>query len=458
MRKPTLEKIFSAPAEILEKGVEMGENLEHSFDNEKPIKATKAYWKILGPGLITGAADDDPSGIATYSQIGASQGFGFLWLSLFSFPLMGVVQEMCARIGLATGVGLAANIKKHYSKKALYACTTLLLFANVFNIGADLGAMAKATQLLFPNISFTLLVFFFAFFSLFLQIFISYQKYARYLKYLTLILFAYVISALSVKMNWGEVFYNTVIPTMNFTKEEIILVCAALGTTISPYLFFWQSSQEVEEQILRGKKTVDRHRVHPMKKDITNMRIDVWSGMFVSNLVMFFIIAACAATLYANGITNIKTAGDAAVALRPFAGDFAYVLFTLGILGTGLLAIPVLAGSASYAISEAFGWKTGLYRKLKQASSFYGVIIVAMILGIALNFIGLDPIKALIYAALLNGIISPFMLFFIVRLSGSSNVMGSFKNNKISEIVGWVTFVLISLVGVGAIAALLPFW
>lgn len=457
MRKPTLEKFFSAPAEILEKGVEIGGDLENSFEKERPIKATKAYWKILGPGLITGAADDDPSGIATYSQIGASHGFNFIWLSLFSLPLMGVVQEMCARIGLATGIGLAANIRKHYSKKILYLCTALLLFANVFNIGADLGAMAKGTQLLFPSISFTLLVFFFSLFSLFLQIFVSYQRYARYLKYLTLILFAYVVSALSVKMNWGEVLHHTVVPAMHFNKEEIVLLCAALGTTISPYLFFWQSSQEVEEQILRGKKTVDRHRVQPKKKDITNMRIDVWSGMFVSNLVMFFIIAACAATLYANGITNIKTAGEAAVALRPFAGDFAYVLFALGILGTGLLAIPVLAGSASYAISEAFGWKTGLYRKLKQATSFYGVIIVAMILGIILNFIGLDPIKALIYAALLNGIISPFMLFFIVRLSGKESVMGNFKNNKASQIIGWITFVLISLVGIGAIVSLIPF-
>lgn len=457
MPKPILEKIFSAPAEILEKSVELGSDIEHSFEKERPIKATKAYWKILGPGLVTGAADDDPSGIATYSQIGASHGFGFIWLSLFSFPLMGVVQEMCARIGMATGNGLAANIRKHYSKRILYICTALLLFANVFNIGADLGAMAKATQLLFPHIYFTFLVLFFSLLSLFLQIFISYQKYAKFLKYLTLVLFAYVISALSVNMNWGEVLHNTLIPTLHFNKEEIILLCAALGTTISPYLFFWQSSQEVEEQILRGKKTVDGHRVQPKKKDIINLRIDVWSGMFVSNMVMFFIIAACAATLFANGITNIKTAGEAAVALRPFAGDFAYVLFALGILGTGLLAIPVLAGSASYAISEAFGWKTGLYRKLKQATSFYGVIIVAMILGIILNFVGLDPIKALIYAALLNGIISPFMLFFIVKLSGDEGVMGNFKNDKLSAGVGWITFILISLVGIGAIVSLIPF-
>lgn len=415
----------------------------------------KEYWEDLGPGLITGAADDDPSGIATYSQMGASQGFGLIWLSLFSFPLMATIQEMCARIGMATGVGLAANIRKHYSKRILYLCTVLLLFANVFNIGADLGAMAKGTQLIWPAFSFTFLIFLFAILSLLLQIFISYKKYAKYLKYLTFVLFAYVISAFSVKMNWGEVLRNTIVPNFHFSKDIIILVCAALGTTISPYLFFWQSSQEVEEQILHGEKTIAERRADTTPHDIKNMRVDVWSGMFVSNLVMFFIIAACGATLFESGITNIATAADAAIALRPFAGNFAFTLFALGILGTGLLAIPVLAGSASYAISESFGWKTGLYRKLRQATSFYAVIIIAMVLGIILNFVGLDPIKALIYAAVLNGIISPFMIFFIVHLSGDESVMGSFKNKKTGNLWGWVTFILISLVGVGTIAALL---
>jgi len=454
MRKNLWEKLFSAPAEVLEKGVEVGRELEGGIANEKPIKVATEYWKILGPGLITGAADDDPSGIATYSQMGASQGFGLIWLSLFSFPFMAVVQEMCARIGLITGTGLAANIKKHYSKKILYLCTALLLFANVFNIGADLGAMAKGTQLIFPIFPFAFLILLFAAFSLFLQIFISYKKYAKYLKYLTFILFAYVISAFSVKINWGEVIHSTVIPSFHLSKGIVILICAAIGTTISPYLFFWQSSQEVEEEILKGEKTEAMRRANNGQEDIHKMRIDVWSGMFVSNLVMFFIIAACAATLFANGITNITTASDAAIALRPFAGDFAFTLFALGILGTGLLAIPVLAGSASYAISESFGWRTGLYRKLKQATSFYGVIIVAMLFGIILNFIGLDPIKALIYAAVLNGVISPFMIFFIVHLSGDKEVMGNFKNKKITNIFGWLTFILVSLVGLGAIISI----
>lgn len=454
MRKSLWEKIFSAPAEILEKGVEVGRELEHDIGEEKPVKIATEYWKTLGPGLITGAADDDPSGIATYSQMGAAQGFGLIWLSLFSFPLMGVVQEMCARIGLATGVGLAANIRKYYSKKILYLCTALLLFANVFNIGADLGAMAKGTELIFPFLSFTLLIFLFAALSLFLQIFIPYKKYAKYLKYLTFILFAYVISAFCVKINWPEVLHYTLIPSFYFSRNIIILMCAALGTTISPYLFFWQSSQEVEEQILHGQKTIEIRQASTTTEDIKTMRIDVWSGMLVSNLVMFFIIAACAATLFSNGITNIATASDAAIALRPFAGDFAFTLFALGILGTGLLAIPVLAGSASYAISESFGWKTGLYRKLKQATAFYGVIIVAMLLGLSLNFIGLDPIKALIYAAVLNGIISPFMIFFIVHLSGNEEVMGNFKTKIIGRILGWLTFILISIVGVGAIVSI----
>jgi Mn2+/Fe2+ NRAMP family transporter len=292
---------------------------------------------------------------------------------------------------------------------------------------------------------------FFAFFSLFLQIFIPYKKYSQYLKYLALVLFAYVFSAFSVSINWGEVFGHLVVPTFSFGKDEIILICAALGTTISPYLFFWQTSQEVEEQIMKGEKTEESRRTLNTHQDISKMRIDVWSGMFLSNLIMFFIIATCAATLYAGGVTNIATAADAALALRPFAGDFAFVLFAIGIIGVGLLAIPVLAGSASYALSETFNWKTGLYRKLKHASAFYGVIIVAMLLGIALNFIGLDPIKTLIYSAIFNGIISPIILFFIVKISGSGEIMGDFKNKKVTNIVGWFTVWLLLIVSVSTI-------
>ncbi len=451
MSKSILEKIFSAPAEILEKSVELEQEIKEDIQRQKPVKEVEEYWKTLGPGLTTGAADDDPSGIATYSQMGASRGFGLIWLSLFSFPLMGIVQEMCARIGLTTGVGLATNIKRHFSKNILYICTILLLFANVFNIGADLGAMAKGVQLIFPGIGFAFLVFGFAIISLLLQIFVSYRKYSKYLKYLALVLFAYVFSAFSVSINWGDVFKNLVIPSISFSKEEVILICAALGTTISPYLFFWQTSQEVEEQILKGENTEEKRRTLNTKEDIRKMRIDVWSGMFLSNLIMFFIIATCAATLFGNGITNIATAADAALALRPFAGNFAFFLFAIGILGVGLLAIPVLAGSASYAMSETFNWKTGLNKKLKQATSFYGVIIVAMVLGIILNFVGLDPIKALIYSAVFNGILSPIVLFFIVSISSKEEIMGNFKNKKLTNILGWLTVVLLAIVSITTI-------
>ena len=455
MRGSILGKIFNTPNRVLKKSMELKREIKDNLENGKPVKEVKEYWKTLGPGLTTGAADDDPSGIATYSQMGASRGFNLIWLSLFSFPLMGTIQEMCARIGLTTGVGLATNIKRHYPKRILYICTLLLLFANVFNIGADLGAMAKGTQLIFPRIGFAFLVLGFAVLSLGLQIFIPYKKYSKYLKYLSLVLFAYVFSAFSVVINWGEIFKHLVIPTISFSKDEIILICAAFGTTISPYLFFWQTSQEVEEQILRGEETEKARRTLNTNENIHKMRIDVWSGMFFSNLIMFFIIATSAAVLFGSGVINIATAADAALALKPFAGDFAFTLFAIGILGVGLLAIPVLAGSVSYAMSEAFNWKEGLYRKLKQATAFYGVIIIAMVLGIVLNFIGLDPIKTLIYSAILNGIISPVILFFIVRISASEKIMGDFKNKRLTNIIGWLTVGLLFAVSLTAIIFIL---
>lgn len=446
-------------------------------DTEKEVRE---YWHILGPGLTTGASDDDPSGIATYSQTGAIYGFQLIWMSLFTFPLMSVVQEMCARIGLVTGQGLAANIRRFYSKPVLYACTILLLAANIFNIGADLGAMAEGFRLLAPSIPFGLLVVFFGVLSLLLQIYTSYEEYAKYLKYLALVLLAYVISALCVSMNWADVLHHTLVPSFTFSKETLIMMCAILGTTISPYLFFWQTSQEVEEKILKNsgdaniieaEKTDDKiiskmeihsyssltksHRDAPItQKNIRDMRIDVWSGMFVSNVVMFFIIASCSAALNASGITDIQTAGQAAEALRPFAGNFAFVLFAVGIIGTGMLAIPVLAGSSAYAVSESFGWKFGLYRKLKEAYAFYGVIALATVVGIALNFIGLDPIKALIYSAVGNGLVAPIILFLIVSMSSRSDIMGDKKNGFISKTIGWITVGLMVVAALGTIWAL----
>ncbi len=449
-----LEKIIATPAELLEEGVEKLEALEHKFISKKPFAVAKEYWNNLGPGLTTGASDDDPSGIATYSQTGAQYGFQLIWLSLFTFPLMAVVQEMCARIGMVSGRGLAANIRTHYSKTLLYIATFFLVAANVFNIGADLGAMAQGAQLLLPSLNFALLVVAFGVISLLLQIFTTYARYAKYLKYLALVLLSYVVSALFIHINWGVVLHHTLVPAFVFSRGQIFLICAILGTTISPYLFFWQTSQEVEEEILKGEDTViaRQQAIHP--KAIRSMRTDVWTGMFFSNVVMFFIIAACAATLFTHNITNIATAADAALALRPFAGDFSFVLFAIGILGTGLLAIPVLAGSASYAVSESMGWKFGLYRKLKNAYAFYGVIIIAMVVGIGLNFIGLDPIKALIYSAVGNGLVAPIILFFIVQLSSNKEVMGKHANKPYITWIGWIVVVLMAVAGIAAIASL----
>lgn len=421
--------------------------------NNKVIQKTKDYWLMLGPGLTTGASDDDPSGIATYSQTGAQFGFGLLWLAPWTFPLMAIVQEMCARIGLVTGRGLAGNIRVIYSKHILYACTLLLFAANAFNIGADLGAMAKAVQLLNPHFSFGWLVVGLTLLSLLLQIFTPYARYAKYLKWLALILLSYIVSAVLAHPNWGQVLHHTLVPHLAFNKEQILLVTAILGTTISPYLFFWQTSQEVEEQVLEGKLTVKERR-NADAHDVKSMRIDVWSGMLLSNLVMFFIIAAAGGILFPHGITHIQTAAQAAEALRPFAGNATYFLFAIGIIGTGLLAIPVLAGSSSYAIAESLRWKEGLYRDLGQAKAFYGVIIISMLVGLGMNFVGLDPIKALIYAAVANAIVAPVVIFFIVRISGSKKFMGGWANKKYVTAIGWVIFALMLLTAVAAIVSL----
>jgi NRAMP (natural resistance-associated macrophage protein)-like metal ion transporter len=416
---------------------------------------TKEYWHMLGPGLTTGASDDDPSGIATYSQTGAQYGFQLLWLSIITFPLMAVVQEMCARIGMVTGRGLAGTIRTHFSKKVLYACTGLLFAANAFNIGADLGAMAKGAQLLRPGLNFPMLVIGFTLISVGLQVFTPYDRYAKYLKWLALVLLAYIASALLAHLNWGDVLRRAVVPHITFSKDQLLLICAILGTTISPYLFFWQTSQEVEQEIMDGNTTIAerQHDCHP--KHIHNMRIDVWSGMLLSNLVMFFIIAACGALLFTHGITKITSAAQAAEALRPFAGKATYLLFATGIIGTGLLAIPVLAGASSYAFAESFKLHEGLNRKFKQAHAFYGVIILSMLVGLGLNFIGLDPIKALIYSATFNGIVAPVVLVLIVLISSNKEIMGRWVNKRSTTWLGWGVTSLMVLAGGAAIWSLL---
>lgn len=449
MEKDQFEKIIETPAVILEGIVESAEKLSQELHQVTPVRKLEYFWKKLGPGLVTGAADDDPSGIATYSQTGAQYGYQLSWLALFTFPLMSIVQEMCARISLVTGKGLAANIRAHFPKWVLMITTALLFGANAFNIGADLGAMAAATKLIIPNLSFELLVILFAIVIVNLEIFISYHRYAKILKWMTFTLLAYVVTAFIVKLDWTSIAYATFIPHVSFERSQWYLIAAFIGTTISPYLFFWQSSQEVEEERLES------HSPQHIGKVIKQMRKDVWFGMFISNLVAFFIIVTCAATLFEAGVTNIATAADAAAALKPLAGQYAYLLFTIGIIGTGLLAIPVLAGSAAYAISEARGWRQGLHYKLKQATSFYGVMIIAVLVGMMLNFIGLDPIKALIYSAIINAVISPICLILIVMIASNENIMGSWVNKKYITRMGWLTVGLVSLAAAVGIISLI---
>jgi NRAMP (natural resistance-associated macrophage protein)-like metal ion transporter len=455
-QKDIITRSAEMPAEMLEQTILVAGKVHQALPTGKVVKKTSDYWHMLGPGLTTGASDDDPSGIVTYSQTGAKYGFNFLWMAVFTFPLMAVVQEMCARIGLVTGRGLAGNIRLYFNKRILYVCTTLLFIANAINIGANLGAMAKAMQLFNANLNFTFLVIGFTVLSLGLQIFTPYVRYARYLKWLALVLLSYVFSTIMANLDWGNVLQHAVVPTLEWNKETAIIICAILGTTISPYLFFWQTSQEVEEQILQGKTTQRERAMATPPEDIKSMRIDVWSGMFLSNLVMFFIIAACGALLHANGITEITSAAQAAEALRPFAGDASYFLFAVGIIGTGLLAIPVLAGSSSYALAESFRWREGLYRNLAQARAFYGVIIISMLVGLGINFLGIDPIQALIYSAVANGLVAPMILLPIVLISSNKAVMGRWANKPLAAIIGWIVVLLMTFSGAAAIWALIP--
>ncbi|HUQ85132.1 MAG TPA: Nramp family divalent metal transporter [Candidatus Limnocylindrales bacterium] len=449
-----IEELFSAPSLALEKGIEATKRLGKDTAEITQFNKARGFWSNLGPGLVTGAADDDPSGIATYSQTGAQYGFQLLWLSIFTFPLMAIVQEMCARIGLATGRGLAGNIRINYSRKVLYLCAGLLFVANTLNIAANIGAMSKATQLLFPTLKFPVLVAGFTFFCLLLQIFTPYERYAKYLKYLVLVLFSYVITAFFANIDPLVLFRHTFIPSLEFSKDQLLMVTAILGTTISPYLFFWQTSHEVEEEILHGKTSI-RLRTGTTPQEVQKMRVDVWTGMFVSNAIMYFIIATCAAVLFTNGINNITSASDAAEALRPLAGDYAFLLFALGIIGMGLLSVPVLAGSAAYTIAESFKWKSGLYRKLSQAHAFYGVIIISMIIAMDINFLGFDPIKLLINSAIANGLVAPVVLFLVVQMSSNKKVVKDRVNHPVTAALGWFITAIMSLAGIATIISLL---
>lgn len=401
------------------------------------MKTIKRFLKILGPGFITGASDDDPSGIATYAQTGAIFGYSQLWTALFTFPFMTVFQEMCGRIGLVTGRGLAGVMREHYGKVFLYGAVSLLLIANTINIGADLGAMASAGQLVF-GIPFVFWLLSITLFTLLLEIFVSYPVYARFLKYLTLSLFSYAAVIFIVKQDWSQIVFSTFIPYVSFSKEYLLNIVALLGTTISPYLFFWQADEEVEEEVEHHKlKALGIGRPQVARKDIQNMRLDTIVGMFFSNLITFFIIVTVASTLHVHGIKDIETADQAAQALKPFAGDLAYLLFALGIIGTGLLAVPILAGSASYAIAEALKWNAGLSKKFNQAHGFYGVIVLSTAVGLLVNFSSIKPFQMLYYTAVLNGICAPVLMIFVLIIANNKKIMGGHTNGLLSNALGW---------------------
>lgn len=409
------------------------------------MRRLKKFLRLLGPGFITGASDDDPAGIATYSQTGSLFGYGQLWLALFTFPFQTVIQEMCGRVGMTTGKGLAGVIRKFYTKKILYVVVVVLLIANTINIGADLGAMAASAQLII-GLPFIFWLIFMTVITLILEVFVSYKTYAKYLKFLTFSLFAYIITVFVVKQDWGKIFYFTLIPNFHFNRDYLINIVAVLGTTISPYLFFWQAGEEVEEE-------VEHHKLRMMGKgvpkittrDIREMRLDTTMGMFFSNMVMFFIIATTASTLNTAGIKNIGTAKEAAEALRPLAGNLTYLLFAAGIVGTGLLAVPVLAGAASYALSEAFGWKEGLYRRFTKAHGFYAVITIATIVGLLINFTKIPSFKMLYYTAVINGICAPPLMVMILLISNNNKIMGRFTNGRTANVMGWLITAVMSV-------------
>jgi NRAMP (natural resistance-associated macrophage protein)-like metal ion transporter len=402
----------------------------------------------LGPGLITGASDDDPSGIATYSQVGAQFGYTLLWTMLISYPLMAAIQEICGRIGRVTGCGLAANLRKNYPKPLLFLVVLLMSAANVFNLGADIGAMGSSAALLIPGTA-TLFTVAFGIFSLLTILFIPYTNYAKYLKWLTISLFAYFGVAFFVRVSWRDVVTATVIPRMAFSRESFIALITVLGTTISPYLFFWQASQEAEEaKNHRGEKALKRAPAQAPKQ-LQRIHADTLVGMAFSNIVAFFIILTAAATLHSHGITNISTCAQAASALEPIAGRFAGALFVCGIVGTGLLAVPVLAASAAYGIGEGCHWKTSLESKPAEAPRFYGAIAVATVIGLLMNFLHVDPVKALVWAAALNGLVAAPLMVVIMLMASSKKVMGKFKVPAYLLWTGWLATAMMACVCAG---------
>ena len=400
--------------------------------------------KKLGPGLVTGAADDDPSGIATYSQAGAQYGYGMLWTVLFTTPLMIGIQVVSARIGRVTGLGLAANIRDHYPKPVLFAVVALLLTANTLNIAADLAAMGAALELVAGGSS-QLYIVLFAMLSLLLQIFVPFPRYAPILKWLTLALFAYVATIFVIQVPWVEALKGALLPHLTFDKQYATLLVAVLGTTISPYLFFWQATQEMEEQRAAPGEEALRDAPQQAKSHLRRITIDTYVGMIFSNLVAFFIMLTTAVTLNAHGITDIQSASQAAEALRPIAGEFAFLLFALGIIGTGLLAVPILAGSAAYAVAESFRWPIGLGLTFIEAGGFYTILIAATFIGVLIDFSGADPMRTLLLAAIVNGVISVPIMVVMMRLSSKPAVMGPFVVKRRLRLLGWLATLVMTV-------------
>ncbi|MFN8360112.1 MAG: divalent metal cation transporter [Candidatus Kapaibacterium sp.] len=400
------------------------------------------FWKILGPGLVTGASDDDPSGIATYSQAGAGFGLATLWTALIAFPLMASIQQMCARIGLVTSLGLTGTLKKNYPKPILYVMLLFSFPSIVMNIGADIAGMGAVGNLLFPAIHASYFSVAFTILLMILIIYLPYQKIAATLKYLCIVLMVYLIVPFLYKQDWMHVLSSAFIPTIQFNKEFIAILVGILGTTISPYLFFWQATMEMEEMKHRKKHLMVN------KKIITDMKKDVDMGMLFSGIVMFFIILTTGTVLFDGGIHQIDTVEQAALALKPLAGDLAYLLFAVGVIGTGLIAIPVLSGSLSYIVSETFGWEEGLDKKFHEAKPFYGVMVISLLLGLSLNYIGISPIQSLIYSAILYGLTAPVLIAIILHIANNKKIMGDYTNGRVANILGFITLLIMTAAAV----------
>lgn len=414
------------------------------MNNTKKGKTSKIlrFWKLLGPGLVTGASDDDPSGIATYSQAGAAYGLSTLWTSIVAFPLMAAIQQMCARIGLVTTQGLTGALKKHYPRPVLYIMLVFSFPAIVMNIGADIAAMGAVGNLLFPSVDATYFSVFFTLLLLALIIYLPYQKIASVLKYLCIAMLVYFIVPFLYKQNAADILKATFIPTIQFNKEFISILVGILGTTISPYLFFWQASVEVEEMKHKKKHLmVNKKIIHDMKQDVD-------FGMIFSGLVMFFIILTTGTVLFQGGIHQIDTVEQAAAALKPLAGNAAYFLFALGVIGTGLIAIPVLSGSLSYIFTETFGWEQGLDKKFHEAKAFYTIIALSLLIGLSLNYIGISPIKALIYTAILYGLTAPVLIAIILHISNNKKIMGEYVNSRLTNVLGFLALIIMTIAAV----------